>query len=225
VVEVPLVSFFNSLAFSAPPHPLHLPPPTSFCPSKMSSKPLTQDNVMSIAREKGFIAFTATAIPCFGLSYYLHLKHPIYSRRFAPSAKVGLPLMASMFMGSLYFELAMFDAHRNPENWDAETGDQKKVAAKPQKSIPAHHWVMNRIHDRPFYFATMMAVPLAGSIMYTRMKEPHLTFSQALLQTRVVSHHRLLFHLNTYSSVPPFLDGPIWCSGNCIDHRWCQSLR
>jgi hypothetical protein len=153
---------------------------------------------MSIAREKGFIAFTATAIPAFGLSYWLHLKNATYRSRFAPSAKVGLPLMASMFMGSLYFELAMFDAHRNPENWDAETGDQKKVLAKPQKSIPAHHWVMNRIHDRPFYFATMMAVPLAGSIMYTRMKEPHLTFSQALLQTRVVRFVIPHFLLSSY---------------------------
>lgn len=161
--------------------------PSSFPTVNMSTQPLSQDTVMAIAREKGFIATTATAIPSFGLSYYLHLKNATYRARFSPSAKVGLPLMASMFMGSLYFELAMFDAHRNPENWDAETGSQKKAVAKAHKSIPVHHWVMNRIHDRPFYFATMMAVPLAGSIMYTRMKEPHLTFSQALLQTRVVS--------------------------------------
>jgi hypothetical protein len=142
---------------------------------------------MSIAREQGFIGFTATAVPCFGLSYYLHLKNSTYRSRFAPSAKVGVPMMASMFMGSLLFELAMFDAHRNPENWDPE---QNKVDAKSRKSIPVHHLLMNRIHDRPFYFATVMAVPLAAGIMHTRMKEPHLTFSQALLQTRVVSYHQ-----------------------------------
>jgi hypothetical protein len=151
----------------------------------MNSKPLTQNDVMSLATNKGILGFTAAGIPAFGLSYFLHLKNATYRNRFAISAKVGLPLMVSLFAGSVLFELTMFDAHRNPENW--EEGEHKVALPKNHKSIPIHHWLMNRIHERPFYFSAVMALPVAGTIMYTRMKEPHLTFSQALLQTRVVS--------------------------------------
>lgn len=185
----------------------------------MSSKQLSREDVMSIARERGFIGFTATAVPCFGLSYVLHLKNATYRSLFAPSAKVGIPLMASMFVGSCLFELAMFDAHRNPENWDPEL---KKVDAIPRKSTPIHHLLMNRIHDRPFYFATVMAIPLAAYIMHTRMKEPHLTLSQALLQTRVVCRSYPCLFLSSFLHSS---DGSIWCPCDRVDHSGGQGLR
>ena len=173
----------------------------------MNSKPvtaMTHDEVMWVSFKKGMGAFVATGVPAFGLSYYLHRTNATFRTKFAPSAKIGLPLMATLFMGSLYFELTMFDAHRNPENWS--DGEKVVVAAKPQKAIPLHNWVLNRIHDKPFYFATMMALPLAGSILYGRMKEPHLTVSQALLQSRVMAQFGVLAIVLTTLGVRVYVD-------------------
>lgn len=146
---------------------------------------LSHSEVMSIATSRGLKAFTSTAIVTYGLSYLLHHKNSYYNKRFAISAKVGIPLMASLFMGSVFFELSMSDAQKNPEHW--ENGQLKSVP-KTHQRIPLHHWMLNRIHDQPFYFAAAMGLPLIGSVLYARMKEPHLSISQALLQTRVVSY-------------------------------------
>jgi hypothetical protein len=185
----------------------------------MNSKPSAKDDVMAASRNQGLIGFFGAGVPAFGLSYFLHLKNPTYRNRFAPSAKVGLPLMVSMFVGSVLFELTMFDAHRNPQNY--ENGELKAVPAAPHKnhkSIPIHHWIMNRIHDSPFYFSGMMALPVAGTILYTRMKEPHLTFSQALLQTRVVS-----FFFSSFNLIFP-ADGSIRYPCHCLDNPRSEIL-
>lgn len=156
--------------------------------SSSSVKDLTQGEVMWLSTKKGLTGFSVVGVLTYGLSYYLHHNNSFYKNKFAISAKVGLPLMASLFVGSVLFELTMSDAQINPENWiEDKDGNINNNQIKQSKSVPIHHYLMNRIHDRPFYFATVMGLPLAGRILYTRMKEPHLTISQALLQTRVVS--------------------------------------
>lgn len=154
----------------------------------MSTLKLNQNEVMSIATERCLKSFTITSFITYSLSYYLHKTNKYYNKRFAISAKVGIPLMASLFVGSVAFELTMSDAQKNPENWENGKFIGKTIINKEKKTIPIHHLLMNRIHDRPFYFATVMGIPLLGRILYTRIQEPHLSISQALLQTRVVSY-------------------------------------
>lgn len=79
----------------------------------------------------------------------------------------------------------MFDAHRNPESWKEKIASAKG-SNKSHHTVHLHHTILNAIHDKPLYFAGALSVPLAGTIIYKRMQEPHLTISQALMQSRVV---------------------------------------
>ena len=141
---------------------------------------------MLIATKEGGIAFLSSGLISSLISFYFHSNNLFYRKRFPISGKIGIPIMISLFFGSIFFELSMIDAHRNPENWKDEK-DGLLVKKQQNKSIPIYQYLMNRVHDRPLYFSTVLSLPLIGRIAYIKIQEPYLTIPQILNQTRLVS--------------------------------------
>lgn len=148
-----------------------------------------QKEVMNISLMRGTLAAAATAAVSAAVSAIANKRSHFYQTKMAPSARLGIPLMASMFVGSVVMELTMVDAHRNPGEWGIQGITSEKAT---RRSIPIHHWLVNRVYDSPFYFVGLLGTPLAGHILYTRMKQPHLTISQAALQSRVMAQGGVL---------------------------------
>jgi hypothetical protein len=58
--------------------------------------------------------------------------------------------------------------------------------------MPAHHRLVNAIHDHPFILAGGLSVPLAGVIFYRQMHLTQLTISQRIMHSRVYAQAGIL---------------------------------
>jgi hypothetical protein len=162
-----------------------------------------QSEIMNMSLKRGIIGF-ATTMAASGVASVFAYKHShFYQTKMAPSARLGIPLMASMFIGSVIMEVTMMDAHRNPGDYGIQGIRTDKAE---HKSLPPHQWLVNRIADKPFYFVTLMGAPLAGNIIYTRMHQPHLSISQALLQSRVMAQGGILSIVLTVMAAKFYVD-------------------
>ena len=141
---------------------------------------------MNLALNRGGAASVA-AFAGTGIGVYVaHMKHAGFRKNFGVSGKSALPIMAALFAGSLVTELYMFDAKRNPEEYGLRPYANGASPAPKKYTAPLHHKIFNGIHDKPFYFVTAAGIPLAGKILMDRLNKPHLSLSQAILQSRVV---------------------------------------
>jgi hypothetical protein len=84
----------------------------------ISPEELREKQVMQLAFKAGVRAgapsFAAAATGVF----YFFKTNPNFKKRFGFSAMSGFPIMLGIFVSVVAFEQTMYDAHRNPENYD-----------------------------------------------------------------------------------------------------------
>jgi hypothetical protein len=107
------------------------------------------------------------------------------------SAKTSIPTMAGLGMFGYRYETVQYDAMQHPGNWGLEKYVEEGVVTK----MPIHHRAMNYLYDHPFYFVSFVGMPFAGYILKTQMKLTHLTFSQKVMNSRVIAQGGVLMIL------------------------------
>ena len=126
------------------------------------------------------------------------------------NGKVSIPIIISMFVTSVVTELAIHDTRMNPEKWDGGKvfNDTKVITAKPVDASRLNFGkqLLLKIYDYPLVFAGTLSVPVAGNILATRFAKSHLSFSQALMQTRVFAQFGVISILLSTVSVRAFVE-------------------
>lgn len=120
------------------------------------------------------------------------------------SAKIAIPLMATLAMWSFKYEVVIKDAIIYPERYGIVDGP---VEVAPVSKLPVHHRAMNYIYDHPFQFIAGLGVPLASSILYQQRHNTHLTLSQKIMHSRVFAQGGVLAILLTTMAFREYMDG------------------
>lgn len=121
-----------------------------------------KDRVMSMAiGEAAKFSLATSAI--VGTGTYLASVHiPKFAKFMSISAKVSLPVMATLFVGTLKFELAIHDMQRNPEKWGLS---DEIIQARKVSLMPWHHKVLNYIYDNHYVLIVGLGVPFVGAVL------------------------------------------------------------
>ena len=155
-----------------------------------------KDNLKGMALQKGALLGAATLGITSVATYVLNQRHAGFRNFAGISAKVSLPIIASLFVTSVATEHAIHDVIFNPEKWDGgkPVTSIKKIEPKVtdvSQLNPAKQLLL-KVYDHPLVFAGTLALPLIGHILNARVAKGHLTLSQALMQTRVVGQFSVI---------------------------------
>jgi hypothetical protein len=171
---------------------------------------IRRDKLMDMAIIYGAkVGAVTLAVSSIG-TYVVNQRYAAFRNYASINGKVSIPLIISMFITSVVTELAIHDARSYPEKWDGGKPfiTQRTIAAAPtdaaQLSYPKQ--ALLKIYDYPLVFAGVLALPVAGNIMATRFAKNHLTFSQALMQTRVFAQFGIISILLSTVSVRAFVE-------------------
>jgi hypothetical protein len=168
-----------------------------------------KEKLMGMALRKGTMA-GAAAFGVAAVGTYFLNKHNARFRNFAGiSAKVSLPIIASLAALTIVTEHAVHDIIFYPENWDGgkPSSSIEKVEAKPADIFqlnPAKQLLL-KIYDHPFVFAGTLSLPLVGHVLSARVAKSHLSLSQALMQTRVVAQFSIISILMATVTIRTFV--------------------
>jgi hypothetical protein len=143
-------------------------------------------------------------------TYFVNQRYTAFRNYASINGKVSIPIIIAMFTTSVVTELAIHDARQYPEKWDngKPLSETKMISAKPTSvsDLGLHKQLLLKIYDYPLPFAGVLALPLAGNILATRLTKSHLTMSQALMQTRVFAQFGIISILLSTVSVRAFVE-------------------
>ena len=152
---------------------------------------LKKKKTLEIARNSAITyAATGGSIVLAG-TLYASKYNQSFSRYMSVSAKTSLPVMTSLFLFGLQYELKLYDVLRHPKKYGVD-GSSIQNAIVPSTSMPFHHRAMNYFHDRPFVLISALGLPFVGSVLYQQLQIKHLTFSQRILASRVIGQAGVL---------------------------------
>lgn len=107
---------------------------------------------------------------------------PSFAKYTSISARTSIPIMISLAVFSIQYELTMYDAQRNTSKYGTTLYDIKNNVIS---YMPIHHRVCNYMYDHPYQLIFAVGSPLVASILYSQMHEQHLKLSQRIMHTRV----------------------------------------
>lgn len=112
-----------------------------------------------------------------------------FNKLMSVSAKTSIPVMSLMMLFTWRYEVAMHDAQRHPEKWGLT---DEIVAQNRILSMPIHHKILNALYDNPFTVIAVTGGPIAYAVWHEQSKLTTLSFSQRIMQTRVLAQGGIL---------------------------------
>lgn len=165
---------------------------------------------MNMAITHGVKVGAATLVVASAATFLVNKRFAGFRNYGSINAKVSIPVIIAMFTTSVVTELGIHDARYSPEKWDGGKPYSVTKAIAPKvtdlASLGLHKQLLLKIYDSPLVFAGALSLPLAGNILYTRFAKSHLSFSQALMQTRVFAQFGIISILMSTVSIRLFVD-------------------
>lgn len=171
--------------------------------SEEDKKTITKQRVGDIAMYESLKYSVTTAVVVGAATVFASYKNKNFNQLMSLSAKMSLPVMASIGVFAYKYETVQYDAIHNPGRWGLEKpAVEKKIVTK----MPLHHRAMNYLYDHPFYFVSGLGFPLAGYILKQQMKNPNLSLSQKVMHSRVYAQGGVLAILMTTMAFTAYMD-------------------
>ena len=126
-----------------------------------------------------------------------------FNRFMSVSAKVSIPIMTAIAVGSYRFETVAHDVQLYPGRYGFGPAD---VVPIHHSKMPWHHRLLNHLYDHPFRIIAGLGIPFGAYILHEQMQLQHLQFSQRLLHSRVIIQFGVLSILVTTMGFKTFMD-------------------